>query len=91
MKFGVEGFDPELFSFRLVHDRYDKLTQPVKALYDSESESWKCVIDLGDPRTVQPYSDLYRLEIAIADEKLTQKVRSTLAQIRLSFRHSLPE
>ena len=91
MKFGVESFDPEYFTFRLVHSKYDKLTQPVKAIYDIESESWKCVIDLGDPKTIQPYSDVYKLEISIADEKLLQKVRSTIASIRLSFRHSLPE
>ena len=74
-----------------MHDKFDKLTQPVKATYDTESESWKCTLDLGDPKTIQPYSDLYKLEIAIADERLPQRVRSTIASIRLSFRHSLPE
>lgn len=35
MKFPTAFFDPELFSFRLVHPKFDKLTQPVKATYDS--------------------------------------------------------
>lgn len=35
MKFGSTTFDPELFSFRLVHPTYDKLTQPVQAVYDT--------------------------------------------------------
>lgn len=67
MKFDSEAFQPELFSFRLVHAQYDRLTQPVRAVFDTESQSWKVVIDLGDPRTVQPYSDLYKLELIIAD------------------------
>lgn len=37
MKFGTSTFEPELFTFRLVHLKYDKLTQPVKATYDAES------------------------------------------------------
>lgn len=61
MNFGKESYDPEYFAFRLVHPKYDKLTQPVRAIYDSESESWICTVDLGDPSTIQPYSDLYNL------------------------------
>lgn len=37
MNFGSSTFEPELFTFRLVHSKYDKLTQPVQATYDSES------------------------------------------------------
>ena len=44
-----------------MHSKYDKLTQPVKAIYDADSESWKCIVDFGDPKTIQPYSDLYKL------------------------------
>jgi hypothetical protein len=91
MKFPTLSFDPELFSFRLVHNKYDKLTQPVKAVYDTESESWKCVLDLGDPRTIQPYSDIYKLELIIADERLGESVRNIIATARIAFRYSIAE
>ena len=91
MKFDSESFHPELFSFRLVHAKYDRLSQPVRAIYDTESQSWKGLIDLGDPRTVQPYSDLYKLELIIADDKLNQVVRNSIANVRISFRYSIPE
>lgn len=67
MKFDSESFEPELFSFRLEHPKYDLLSQPVQATYDSESQSWKCVLDLGNPQTIQPYSSGYSLVLTIAD------------------------
>lgn len=91
LKFSSPSFEPELVSFRLRHDRYEKLTEPVQAVYDSESESFRCVVDLGDPRTIQPYSDLYKLEMIIADEFLEQNVRNSVANIRISFRYSISE
>lgn len=78
-------------SVRLIHAKYDKLTQPVKLVYDSENESFKGVVDLGDPRTIQPYSDTYKLELIIADERLASNYRGLIANTRISFRHSIPE
>jgi hypothetical protein len=91
MKFSNASFDPELFSFRLVHDKYDMLSQPVKVAYSVDEEMWKCIVDLGDPKTIQPFSDVYKLEIIIADERLASNVRSTIATIRVNFRHSITE
>ena len=48
-------------------------------------------MDLGDPKTIQPYSDLYKLEMIIADEFLDQNVRNSVANIRISFRYSISE
>ena len=91
LNFNSEAFEPELISFRLKHDKYDRLTEPVQATYDSESESFKCILDLGDPKTIQPYSDLYRLEFIVADEFLDKNINNYVANIRVSFRYSLSE
>lgn len=46
---------------------------------------------MGDPKTIHPYSDLYRLEFVVADEKMQENIRNTVANIRISFRYSLSE
>lgn len=89
MKFGVEELFPQLISVRLVHAKYDKLTQPVKMTYDSESQSFKAVLDLGNPRTIQPYSDVYKIEFIIADSRFPSNLRTNIATARISFRHSI--
>lgn len=49
------------------------------------------MVDLGDPKTIQPYSDVYKLELIIADERLSENVRNNIASIRITFRHSIPD
>ena len=67
------------------------LTEPVKLDLDSDSESFKAVIDFGDPKTIRPYSDLYRLELMIADETLDKNIRNDVANVRVTFRYSMED
>ena len=89
IEFTEADFQPELFTFRLVHPKYEKLTEPVMAQYSTDDGNFKAVIDLGDPKTIKPYSDIYQLELIISDERLENSIRKKIANGKVNFRHSV--
>lgn len=91
LKFSSELFQPEVVALRLRNDKNDWLTEPIQLILDTESQSFKGIVDFGDPKTIKPYSDLYNLELMIADDKLEKNVRNNIAAIKVTFRYSMNE
>ena len=66
VEFNVSSFEPQFVSFRLRHEKYEMLSEPILASF--VDETYIALIDLGDPvkypitqKHIQPYSDDYQL------------------------------
>ena len=44
-----EWFEPEFVSFRLRHEQYSNLSEPVLGQYEPNDQMFLATIDLGDP------------------------------------------
>lgn len=49
VEFSRAKFEPQFFAFRLVHDLYPNLTEPVLAEYKEEDNVFKVTLDMSDP------------------------------------------
>lgn len=49
VSFTEDAFQPEFVSFRLRHVAFEEVSEPVLAQWDNEDESFRAVLDLGDP------------------------------------------
>lgn len=65
------------------------LTQPVQAEYDEVENRVKVIVDLGDPRVIQPYTGEYELELIVSDEELENSIRRKIANTKINFRYSM--
>lgn len=51
----------------MVHPNNGFISSFVPAKFDSVTNEWKLVIDIGDPDTILPYSNKYDAELLIGD------------------------
>lgn len=98
IEFSRSKFEPQFVAFRLVHDRFPNLTEPVLAEYKEEDNVFKVTLDIGDPvpvpltqHFIQPFSDTYGLEILIGDDELDSNFRNVIAKFNIRFSKSLSE
>jgi hypothetical protein len=70
---------------RLRHPEYKYATHYIPAEYREDNIEYTAVIDMGDPRNILAYSNIYMLEILAGDEILIKPKSWELVKMDVEF------